>query len=122
MIMIKILVVEDEPLNMELMFELINSMGFTADCVENGEDAIRRAEKEVYDLILMDIGLPGMNGVKARAVIKKNPRYKDVPAIAVTSYAMKGDKERLLAAGFDDYISKPIDVTDFMKRMEKYKK
>ncbi len=120
--MTKVLMVEDEPLNMELMFELINSMGFTADCVENGEDAIRRAEKEVYDLILMDIGLPGMNGVKARAVIKKNPRYKDVPAIAVTSYAMKGDKERLLAAGFDDYISKPIDVMDFMKRMEKYKK
>ncbi len=120
--MTKILVVEDEPLNMELMLELISSLGFSADYVENGEDAIKKAEKELYDLILMDIGLPGMDGVKATAMIKKNPRYKDVPAIAVTSYAMKGDKERLLASGFDDYISKPIDVTDFIKRMEKYNK
>jgi CheY-like chemotaxis protein len=120
--MTKVLVVEDEPLNMELVLENVKALGFTADVAENGEEAIKRTENEIYDLILMDIGLPGMDGVEATRIIKSNPRYKDVPAIAITSYAMKGDRERILAAGFDDYVSKPIEVPDFMKKMKKYEK
>lgn len=119
--MTKVLVVENDPLNMELVLEIIKALGFKADAAENGEEAIQKTKSELYDLILMDIGLSGMDGVETLEKIKTNPRYKEVPAIALTSYAMKGDRERFLEAGFDDYIAKPIDVPAFMKRLEKYK-
>jgi CheY-like chemotaxis protein len=69
----------------------------------------------------VDIELPGMDGVAAAKEIKSKPAYKNTPVIALTAYAMKGDRERFLEAGFNDYISKPIDVDDFMRRMEKYR-
>ncbi len=119
--MTKVLVVEDNPLNMELVIEILDALDFAADRAEDGEEAIRRAEKEVYDLILMDIALPGMDGVEATRIIKSRAKYKNVPAIALTAFAMKGDKERLLAAGFEDYISKPIDVPEFINMIQKYR-
>lgn len=79
------------------------------------------AEKEVYDLILMDIALPQMDGVEVTKIIKSMPRYKNVPVIALTAYAMKGDRERFLEAGFEDYIAKPIEIDEFIKKIEKYK-
>lgn len=118
--MTKVLVVEDIPLNMELIHEILKSMGFFVNGAVNGEDAIRMLEKEHYDLIIMDIELPIMDGITAAKVIKFNPAYEKVPIIALTAYAMKGDRERFLSEGFDDYIPKPIDVPDFMKKMEKY--
>ena len=120
--MTKVLVVEDNPFNMELVLEMLDGMGFLAVGAVNGAEAIRCAEKEVYDLVLMDIELPGMDGIAISKIIRNKPQYKGVPMIALTAYAMKGDRERFLAAGFDDYISKPLDVNDFMKRMEKYRK
>ncbi len=120
--MTKVLVVEDNPFNMELVLEILDGMGFGATGAVNGAEAIKNVEKEVYDLVLMDIELPGMDGVAISKIIRSRPQYKNVPMIALTAYAMKGDKERFLAAGFDDYISKPLDVPDFMKRMEKYRK
>lgn len=120
--MTKVLVVEDDPLNMELVLEIVKATGFTADAALNGDEAIKKTANKIYDLILMDIGLPGMDGVEVMKKIKSSPRYKDVPVITLTSYVMKGDRERFLAEGFDDYISKPIDVVDFMKRLEKYRK
>ena len=120
--MIKVLVVEDTPLNMELVLEILGAQGFTTDRAENGEEAIKKADTDIYDLILMDISLPGIDGIKATRIIKSKPAYKNVPVIALTAFAMKGDKERLLGDGFDDYISKPIDVPEFIKRMEKYRK
>lgn len=118
--MTKVLVVEDDTISMKLAREMLNAQGFTVHEANNGMEAINMVEKELYDLILMDIALPGMDGIEAARIIKNKPRYKDVPVIALTAYAMKGDKERILAAGLEDYISKPIDVSDFMKRMEKY--
>jgi CheY-like chemotaxis protein len=118
--MTKVLVVEDIPLNLELILEILKSRGFFVNGAVNGEDAIRMLEKEKYDLIIMDIELPIMDGITAAKVIKFNPAYEKVPIIALTAYAMKGDRERFLAEGFDDYIPKPIDVPDFMKKMEKY--
>jgi CheY-like chemotaxis protein len=118
--MIKVLVVEDDPISRELVFEMLNAQGFVVHGAENGVEAIKKTEKELYYLILMDIELPGMDGIEATRTIKNMPQYKDVPIIALTAYAMKGDKERILEAGLDDYIAKPIDVSDFMKRMEKY--
>ncbi len=118
--MTKVLVVEDNPLNMELVLEILRAQGYTAHEAIDGEEAIGKADKEAYDLILMDIELPGMDGVEVAKIIKR--KYKNLPIIALTSYAMKGDRERFLAAGFDEYVSKPLEVIDFIKRLEKYKK
>ncbi len=120
--MVKVLVVEDNPLNMELILEILRSQGFTVDTVDDGEKAIKITEKSAYDLILMDIALPGIDGVEATKIIKSRSNYKNVPVVALTAFAMAGDKERLLKAGFDDYISKPLDVHQFITKMEKYRK
>jgi CheY-like chemotaxis protein len=117
----KVLVVEDNPLNMELVVEILNSQGFVVDGAKDGEEAIRKSGKEVYDLILMDIGLPGMDGAEATKIIRSKPDYKFTPVIALTAYAMKGDRERLLKAGFEAYVSKPIDVAEFVKVLKKYR-
>ncbi len=116
--MTKILVVEDNPMNMELVIEILTSQGFTVQTAIDGEEAIEMTEKEAYDLILMDIELPGKDGVEITKLIRE--KDKNVPVIALTSYAMKGDRERFLSAGFDDYISKPLDLTEFLKKIEKY--
>ncbi len=118
--MTNILVVEDNPSTMELIFEILDANGFNVDTAENGREAVLKGGIRFYDLILMDIQLPVMNGFDARRLIKNKPQYKNVPIIALTSFAMKGDKERFINAGFDDYISKPIDVPGFVKRLEKY--
>lgn len=115
--MTKVLVVEDNPLNMELILEILKSLGFIVYGATDGEDAVRQIEKEQYDLILMDIELPVMDGISAIKVIKSRPGYNNVVAVALTAFAMKGDRKKFLAAGFDDYIAKPIDVSDFIEKM-----
>lgn len=120
--MTKVLVVEDSPFNMELVLEILDSIGFAATGASNGAEAIKDTENMVYDLVLMDIELPGMDGITISKIIRNKPAYKNIPMIALTAYAMKGDKERFLNAGFNDYISKPIDVSDFIKKMEKYRR
>lgn len=120
--MTKVLVVEDDPTNAELVREMLQVKDFIVDEAENGKEAIEKAEKEKYDIILMDIGLLGMDGIEVKKIIKNNPTYKEVPVIAITSFAMKGDRERILAAGFDDYIPKPIHFANFLNRLEKYTK
>jgi two-component system cell cycle response regulator DivK len=117
----KVLVVEDNVLNMELVLDILDAMGFEARGAEDGKEALGIIEKEQYDLILMDIELPGMNGIEVRSNIKRKTSYEKVPVIALTAFAMKGDKERLIASGFDDYVAKPIDVAELIKKLEKYK-
>ncbi len=113
------LVVEDNPLNMELVVEILTANGFTVDGAVNGEEAVAKVESDTYDIVLMDIELPGMDGVEATRRIKSRNKY--LPIIALTSYAMKGDRDRFLAAGFDDYISKPLEVSNFIEKINKYK-
>jgi len=120
--MTKVLVVEDNELNMELVVELLESEGFTTDKAISGEEAIKKAEKVVYDLILMDISLPGIDGVKTAEIIKNRHEHKDVPVIALTAFAMKGDKEKLLDSGFVDYIPKPINLSEFISTIRRYRK
>lgn len=120
--MVKVLVVEDNPLNMELILEILLSQDFVVDTVDDGEKAIKITEKTSYDLILMDIALPGIDGVEATRLIKSKPGYKNVPFVALTAFAMAGDKERVLNEGFTDYVSKPLDIKDFIKKMDKYRK
>jgi CheY-like chemotaxis protein len=118
--MTKLLVVEDDIMNLELIVEILIAEGFTVYHARDGMEAIDMAKKMLYDLILMDIELPRMDGIEATRIIKNMLNYKKVPVIAMTAYALRGDKERFLAAGLDDYISKPLDIADFIKKLEKY--
>lgn len=118
--MTKVLVVEDNPLNRELVIEILMARGFDVHEAVDGEEALKKAETEDYDLILMDIELPGMDGVEVTRILKNKNR--NIPVVALTSYAMKGDRERFISAGFNEYLSKPLDISDFLKRLEKYKK
>lgn len=120
--MTKVLVVEDIPLNMELILDIFGAMNFIVHGASNGEEAVRMTQKEQYDLIIMDIEMPVMDGITATKIIKTNPAYTNIPIVVLTAYAMKGDREKFLAQGCDDYIAKPIDVPSFMKKMEKYRK
>ena len=120
--MVKVLLVEDNPLNMELIIEILQSQGFNVDTAGDGEKTLIMAEKYKYDIILMDIALPGIDGVETTKKIKSKSQYKNVPFVALTAFAMAGDKERLLNAGFNEYVSKPLEVHEFVKKMEKYRK
>ena len=114
----EVLVVEDDIMNLKLICEILKTEGYTVHYAMNGVEAIDI--KMLYDLILMDIQLPSMDGIEATRIIKNMPNYKKVPIIALTAYAMGGDKERFLAAGLDDYISKPLNISDFLIKVNKY--
>ncbi len=114
----EVLVVEDDIMNLKLIWEILKAEGYTVHYAMNGVEAIDMAKKMLYDLILMDIRLPRMDGIEATRIIKNMLNYKKVPIIALTAYAMGGDKERFLAAGLDDYIPKPIDVSEFIKKVK----
>lgn len=106
---LKILVAEDNPVNQKLIMSVLKKMGFDAKLVENGRLAVEEEEKQKYDLILMDLQMPEMDGLNATKNIIINARKRTRPKIiALTANAMPGDKERCLEAGMDDYISKPI--------------
>jgi CheY-like chemotaxis protein len=120
--MTRVLVVEDNLINAELVLEILKSENFNVDLTDKGEDAIKKAEETIYDLILMDIGLPGIDGTETANTIRIKNEYKKIPIIALTAFAMKGDKEKLLACGFDDYIPKPIDISEFISKIQRYKK
>lgn len=106
---------------MELMFEILSLKGFTVDGAKSGTDAYAMIKRQSYDFILMEPGLPDEDGFSIAKSIKNNDVYKNIPLIALTAYAMKGDKERIINAGFDDYIPKPINMQDLMMRVEKYR-
>lgn len=114
----KILVIEDNERNRRLFKLIIDSIGHEMITAENGEDGIEMAIRERPDLILMDIHLPVMDGLTAFSILRSNENTKDIPVIAVTSHAMKGDRESFLEQGFADYVAKPIDVDNFIKTLE----
>ena len=109
----KALVVEDNDRNRRLMRILLKANGYEVIETTTGKEAMDYLETQTPDLILMDIQLPGTDGLTLARKIKDNVRTKDIPIIAVTAYAMRGDRERMLEAGCDGYISKPIDTQKF---------
>ena len=117
--MTKVLIVEDDPINMKLIVEIMKSLDFMIQTAENGLEALIMAEKDLYDLILMDIELPGIDGIETTRRIKDKSGHEKTPIIALTAFAMKGDREKFLNAGFDNYISKPIRVADFINFIKK---
>ena len=112
--MAKILIVEDNPVNMKLAVILLNSANYTVLSATDAEAALSLARSERLDLILMDVQLPGMDGLQAVALLKRDEATRAIPVIALTALAMKGDEERIRAAGYDGYIAKPIRRQKFL--------
>ena len=110
----KILVVEDNPANMTLATFLLKSAGHTVLSATDAETGLTLARNEQPDLILMDIQLPGMDGLQATALLKGDDSTRAIPVIALTALAMKGDEERIRAAGCDGYIAKPLAYREFL--------
>lgn len=106
----KILVIEDNALNLELATELLRSVGHSVVQARTAEEGLRLARSEHPDLILLDVRLPGMDGLAAVRVLKRDGATRRIPTVAMTAQAMKGDEEAALAAGFDAYVTKPIDT------------
>ena len=105
-----ILVVDDNPTNLKLLVALLSMEGFEVRTAADGEEALVMLKSFQPRLILMDLQLPGMNGLALTKMIKADPKTKDTVIIAITAYAMKGDDQKAFAAGCDGYIAKPIDT------------
>lgn len=116
----KVLVIEDNEKNLYLMKFMLEKMGHRVIEARDGAAGVEMAAKEKPDLILMDIQLPVMDGYEATKKIRAIDEIKDIPIIAITSYAMVGDKEKTLAAGCTAYIEKPIDPETFMEELKRY--
>ena len=116
----KILVIEDNEKNLYMMKFLLEHNGYKTVEARDGVEGVKLAAIEKPDLILMDIQLPLLDGYKATGQIKANKKLSDTPIIAVTSFAMIGDKEKTLKAGCDGYIEKPIDPETFIAEIEKF--
>lgn len=119
--LIKILLVEDQYHNIRLIEQIIEDIGSNIQIVtaETGHKAIAIAKNERFDLVLMDIALPDMNGIQITKAIKMYPQFKNTPFIAVTAYAMLKDEEAFKQV-FDDYVSKPIDDDLFTKKVKSW--
>ena len=115
-----ILVVEDNELNMKLVKGLIKIGKYRMLEATDAESGIQLIREQRPDLVLMDIQLPGMDGLSATKIIKEDPSLKDIPIVALTSYAMQGDEEKALQAGCTGYIAKPIDTRKFLKTIAQY--
>jgi two-component system, cell cycle response regulator DivK len=111
--MAKILVVEDNPTNMKLAITLLEAAGHSVLTATDAEAGLAMARAERPDLILMDIQLPGMDGLEATVQLKRDEATRGIPVIALTALAMKGDEERIRAAGCDGYIAKPMRYKEF---------
>lgn len=114
----RILIIEDNPANMELMAYLLKAFGHVPLCSCDGEEGLAIARREQPDLIICDVQLPKLDGCGVVSFLKRHPGLRAVPVVAVTALAMAGDREKLLAVGFDRYISKPIDPETFVGLIE----
>ena len=117
---LNILVAEDHPYNQKLMVARLGTAGHRVTLANDGVEAVEKARHQVFDLILMDVRMPEMDGIQATAEIRKlPPPHGNVPIIAVTAHAMRGDRERYIEAGMDDYVSKPVDFAALFQVVQK---
>jgi two-component system, cell cycle response regulator DivK len=115
-----ILVVEDNERNLKLLRDVLEYAGYDVRVARTGEDAITLAVKEPPDLVLMDLQLPGIDGMEALRRLRDSPLTVDIPVVAVTAQAMKQDRERALEAGFNGYVEKPISVRAFPDQVRRF--
>jgi two-component system cell cycle response regulator DivK len=115
-----VLIVDDNEKNLRLARDVLRHAGFRTIEATNGVEGVRLAAVHIPNVILMDVRLPDMDGPAALADLRSEPRTAGIPVVAVTSSAMMGDRERLLAAGFDGYLEKPINVREFADQVRAY--
>jgi two-component system, cell cycle response regulator DivK len=116
----QVLVVEDNERNMKLFRDVLQATGFRTLEATTGERAVELVFEHRPDLVLMDIQLPDIDGIEALDRVRADDRFASVPVVALTAQAMEGDRERFLAAGFDGYLSKPVDIADFVATVKRY--
>jgi two-component system cell cycle response regulator DivK len=115
-----VLIVEDSELNMRLFNDLLEAFGYRTVKSRDGRQAIPLAREHKPDLIIMDIQLPEISGLELTDRLKKDEALKNIPIVAVTAFAMRGDEQKIMAAGCDAYLSKPISVTTFLETIRKF--
>ena len=115
-----VLIVEDSELNMRLFNDLLEAFGYKTVKTRDGRTAVQLAREHKPDLIVMDIQLPEISGLEITDRLKKDTALKNIPVVAVTAFAMRGDEQKILAAGCDAYLSKPISVTTFLETIRRF--
>ncbi len=115
-----ILIVEDEPLNLRVFRDVLEHQGYTVITAVEGKEAVDLAVDRNPGLVLMDIGLPGMSGLEATKILKRNAMTRDIPIVALTAYAMKEDEERAIQAGVTGFLSKPIDMKELLEEVARF--
>jgi two-component system, cell cycle response regulator DivK len=116
----KVLIVEDNELNLKLLNDLLEYQGYVIFTTRRGEAALDIARQHKPDLILMDIQLPDITGFEAASRLKADEETRAIPIVAVTAFAMSGDRVKVLASGCDDYIAKPFNVMEFLQVVARY--
>ena len=116
----KILIVDDNQDSRELVAKVLKNKGYQTTEVADGEEALERAVSEKPDLILLDISIPKIDGYEVARRLKSQEEFRDIPIIALTAHAMKGNREKVIVEGFEGYISKPIDVRKFPEQVRSY--
>jgi two-component system, sensor histidine kinase and response regulator len=118
----RILLVEDNELNQELAAELLRQAGVQVSVASNGLEALERMQQQAFDGVLMDLQMPVLDGIETTRRIRRQPRWQGLPVIAMTAEAMRGDRERCLAAGMNDYVSKPVEVAELYATLARWVK
>jgi two-component system cell cycle response regulator DivK len=116
--MTKILLVEDNEMNRDMLSRRLQKNGYQIVIAVDGEEGVAKAQSEAPALILMDMSLPGIDGWEATRRVKAAPETRSIPVIALTAHAMSGDREKALAAGCDDFDTKPVDLTRLLQKIE----
>ena len=116
----RLLIVEDNEKNMKLFRDVLQASGYSTLEAGTGEEAIQLAVSQAPALVLLDVQLPGIDGVETLARLRRDERTESIPVLALTAQAMHGDRERFLDAGFDGYLSKPIDILDLLRVVKEY--
>jgi CheY-like chemotaxis protein len=116
----RILVVEDNHVNQKVVTAVLRKRGFAIELANDGREALARLESDTFDLVLMDVQMPVLDGLEATRLIRQDPRWKTLPVIAMTAHAMNGDRERCLDAGMSGYISKPVHPSHLLQIIDEH--
>jgi len=117
--MINVLIAEDNPVNRELLREILENRGYSVTEAGDGQDALTLVHEIQPDILLLDIGMPVLDGYAVAKKLRENPKTAALPILAITAYAMQGDREKILQSGFDGYLSKPIDASALAEEMQR---
>lgn len=118
----KILVVDDNPANLKLVSDLLGFEGFEVQRAKDAQSCLDMLQGDLPDVILMDVAMPGMDGLQLTRLLKSSERTRSITIIALTAFAMKTDRDRVMAAGCDGYITKPIETRGFISQVRQYLK